>query len=225
MPEVRPQLSVLLPVGIQVRGFGRFGVEAAQGARGGERQAQTDVCRHGVGKYRLKDLTEKSSKAAGEARSGSVSGRGTRLSVRAACRCMSLSRAAWYKPVTDWRERDGTVLDTLSDFAESKPGQGFWKLFRRLRRQGQRWNQKRVYREYCRLGLNRRRRTKKRLPPRDPLPLFVPTQPNHVWSADFMSDGLYHGLRFRTSNVLDDFNREALAIEIDMSLPSRQYSR
>ena len=80
MPEVRHQLSVLLPVEIQVRRFGRFGVEAAQGARGGERQAQTDVCRHGVGRHRL-DLTEKSSKASGEARSGSLSGRGT------GCRC------------------------------------------------------------------------------------------------------------------------------------------
>jgi len=31
---------------------------------------------------------------------------------------------------------------------------------------------------------------------------------------------LYNGVRFRTFNVLDDFNREALAIEIDTSLPS-----
>lgn len=118
-----------------------------------------------------------------------------------------------------------TVIKALSYLAESKPGLGCWKLFRRLRRQGHRWNHKRVYRVYCRLGLNRRRRTKKRLPPRNPLPLFAPTQPNQVWSADFMSDGLYHGLRFRTSNVLDDVNREALAIEIDMSLPSRRLVR
>lgn len=52
-----------------------------------------------------------------------------------------------------------------------------------------------------------------------------PTQPNQVWSADFMSDGLYSGLRFRTFNVLDDFKRESLAIEIDTSLPSRRLVR
>ena len=47
------------------------------------------------------------------------------------------------------------------------------------------------------------------------LPLFVPDAPNREeWSADFMSDALYNGVRFRTFNVLDDFNREALAIEI-----------
>lgn len=40
-----------------------------------------------------------------------------------------------------------------------------------------------------------------------------------------MSDALYNGLRFRTFNVIDDFNREVLAIEIDTSLPSRRLVR
>ena len=46
----------------------------------------------------------------------------------------------------------------------------------------------------------------------------MPERPDQVWSADFMSDALYHGTRFRTFNVIDDYNREALAIEIDTSL-------
>ena len=40
-----------------------------------------------------------------------------------------------------------------------------------------------------------------------------------------MSDALYNGVRFRTFNVLDDCNREALAIEIDTSLPSKRWVR
>ncbi len=60
---------------------------------------------------------------------------------------------------------------------------------------------------------------------RNPLPLFVPTQPNQVRSADFMSDGLYSGLQFRTFNVLDGLTREILAIEINTSLPSRRLVR
>jgi putative transposase len=36
---------------------------------------------------------------------------------------------------------------------------------------------------------------------------------------DFMSDALWFGRRFRTFNVVDDFNREILAIEIDLNLP------
>jgi putative transposase len=57
------------------------------------------------------------------------------------------------------------------------------------------------------------------------MPLAVPAGPNQVWSADFMSDALYSGLRFRTFNVLDDFNREGLAIEVDTSLPSERLVR
>jgi putative transposase len=34
-----------------------------------------------------------------------------------------------------------------------------------------------------------------------------------------MSDSLYAGKRFRTFNVIDDFNRELLHVEIDTSIP------
>ncbi len=40
-----------------------------------------------------------------------------------------------------------------------------------------------------------------------------------------MRDALYHGSRFRTFNVIDDFNREALKIEIDTSLPAARVLR
>jgi len=147
------------------------------------------------------------------------------LSIRKACQAIGLSRSAWYRPLVDWLERDRPIAEALGALAETKPGLGFWKLDRRLRRLGHDWNHKRVYRVYGLLKLNLRRRTKKRVPPRDPMPLLVPARPNQVWSADFMSDALYNGPRFRTFNVLDDFNREALAIEIDTSLPSRRLVR
>lgn len=40
-----------------------------------------------------------------------------------------------------------------------------------------------------------------------------------------MSDALWCGRRFRTFNVLDDFNREALAIDIDLNLPAQRVIR
>ena len=40
-----------------------------------------------------------------------------------------------------------------------------------------------------------------------------------------MSDALSDGRRFRTFNVVDDYNREALGIEIDLSLPSQRVVR
>jgi putative transposase len=78
---------------------------------------------------------------------------------------------------------------------------------------------------YCDLRLNLRRKGKKRLPKRDPQPLAVPETVNATWSADFMSDALWDGRRFRTFNLVDDFNREALAIEIDLNLPASRVVR
>ena len=147
------------------------------------------------------------------------------LSIRRACASVGLARAAWYRPPVDWMVRDRPIIEALLALSEQKPGLGFWKLFGRLRRKGHHWNHKRVYRVYCALKLNIRRRAKKRVPTRDPLPLVVPARPNQVWSADFMSDSLYNGTRFRTFNVLDDFNREALAIEIDTSVTGERLIR
>lgn len=81
------------------------------------------------------------------------------------------------------------------------------------------------HRIYCELNLNKRRRGKKRLPPRNPEPLAVPSKANHCWSLDFMSDSLFCGRRFRTFNLVDDFNREALAIEVDLNLPAARVIR
>ncbi len=41
---------------------------------------------------------------------------------------------------------------------------------------------------------------------------------NQVWSVDFMTDALSSGRRFRTLNIVDDYTRECLAIEVDTSL-------
>lgn len=108
---------------------------------------------------------------------------------------------------------------------ERYPAHGFGKLYKILRRQGHSWNHKRVYRIYCLLNLNKRRRGKRRLPSRHPVQLAVPAMANQCWSMDFMSDSLFCGRRFRTFNVVDDFNREVLAIEIDLSLPSLRVTR
>ncbi|SDC37263.1 Integrase core domain-containing protein [Paracidovorax valerianellae] len=40
-----------------------------------------------------------------------------------------------------------------------------------------------------------------------------------------MSDALWDGRRFRTFNVIDDFSREALAIEVDLNLPAARVIR
>ena len=75
------------------------------------------------------------------------------------------------------------------------------------------------------MRLNLRRRVKRRLPERVKQALMAATAPNQVWSIDFMSDSLADGRKFRILNIIDDFNRESLAIEIDTSLPARRLIR
>ena len=48
---------------------------------------------------------------------------------------------------------------------------------------------------------------------------------NGVWSMDFMLDQLSDGRNVRLFNVIDDFNREALAIDVDFSLPALRVIR
>ncbi len=117
------------------------------------------------------------------------------------------------------------VIEAIQDIVEGSPGWGFPKIFKTLRRKGHPWNHKRVHRIYFELRLNKRRKGKRRLPTRNPEPLAVPHAANYCWSVDFMSDTLFDGRRFRTFNVLDDFNREALAIEIDLNLPAPRIIR
>lgn len=143
------------------------------------------------------------------------------LSVRQACRAARLARSAYYAPR---RPRDdGPVITAIQEYISENPGQGFDKLYPVLRTRG--FGKCRLYRVYRALKLNLRRRGKRRLPARIKMPLVIPARPNEVWSADFMSDALWSGRRFRTFNVIDDFNREALRIEIDTSLPARRIVR
>ncbi len=53
----------------------------------------------------------------------------------------------------------------------------------------------------------------------------MPERPNVTWSMDFMADRLADGRAFRLLNVLDDFNREGLSIEVDFSLPAERVIR
>lgn len=145
------------------------------------------------------------------------------ISLRRACHLFAISDSVYrYQPDV---HRDDPIIAALQAASDQYPAYGFSKLLKILRRRGHYWNHKRVHRIYCELNLNKRRRGKRRLPTRTPEPLVVPRTANQCWSMDFMNDALMCSRRFRTFNLLDDFNREALAIEIDFSLPAARVVR
>lgn len=122
----------------------------------------------------------------------------------------------YYQSVKD----DSEVIAKLLEMASIQPREGQDKLYRRLRLHGYSWNKKRVRRVYLKLGLNLRRKTKKRIPARVKQPLVQMDQPNQTWSMDFMSDALNNGRRFRVLNVIDDFNPKAVGIEAEFTFPA-----
>lgn len=95
-------------------------------------------------------------------------------------------------------------------------------FYKRIRREGILWNHKRVSRVYRLMGLNKKKRTRKRIPARVKQPLVVPSMPNQTWSMDFMADQLMNGRRFRILNIIDDYNREILRIEPYFSITSER---
>jgi len=145
-------------------------------------------------------------------------------SERQACRLFGLSRTA-SRHENQQSDADKEITDLLLRLADSHKRWGFGLMFRWLKRRGYSWNHKRVYRIYCELSLNLRIKPKKRLPSRNPVELHQPACSNEFWSMDFMSDSLFNGRKFRTLNIIDDFNRESLAIEVDFSLPSERVVR
>ena len=122
-------------------------------------------------------------------------------------------------------KNDSELQDALTALTTKHVAIGYWQCCYRLWNKGHCWNHKRIYRVYTDMKLNIRRRAKKRLPERVKQALMVPSAPNQVWSIDFMSDSLTDGRKFRLLNIIDDFNRESLAVEVDTSLPSLRVIR
>lgn len=136
------------------------------------------------------------------------------VNVQRACRVVNLSRSQWYYQT----KRDDTeVINSLEKLALDLPTRGFDIYYGRLRAKGYKWNRKRVLRIYRKLNLTLRRKRKRRLPARIKQPLVQPKMIYRTWSMNFMHDSLEYGRKIRVFNVIDDFSREALAVEADYS--------
>jgi putative transposase len=144
------------------------------------------------------------------------------ISQRRACRVMNLGISTGrYK----CRRRDESIVfDRMRAIAYERPRFGYRRVHVMLKREGFLVNHKRVYRLYRLEGFAVRRKKRKRIClNRQPLP--IGKGPNERWSMDFMCDQLSNGRSFRTLNIVDDFTRESLAIEVDVSLSGERVIR
>lgn len=142
------------------------------------------------------------------------------ISVRQACQIFVISESC-YRYMPTLHVENQQIADWLIRITSNQRNGGFGLCYLYLRNvKGFTWNHKRIYRIYCELSLNMRIKPKKRLKREKPEPLSVFASSNVSWSMDFMHDQLSDGRSVRLLNVIDDFNREALAIEVDFSLPA-----
>ena len=148
-----------------------------------------------------------------------------RISIRLACDTYGISETC-YRYQAKWPDENAEIADWLLRLTTAYRDWGFGICFLHLRNvKGFGWNHKRVYRIYRELELNLRIKPKKRIVRDTPQPLAVPTAINQHWSMDFMHDQLTDSRSFRVFNVIDDFNRQALGVEADLSLPATRVIR
>ncbi len=147
------------------------------------------------------------------------------VSIRLACAVFSISESC-YRYASKHNAENQVIADWLIRLTDNHRNWGFGLCFLYLCNVKRfTWNHKRVYRIYRELELNLRIQPRKRLVREKPEALAVPQTINQVWSMDFMHDRLEDGRALRLFNLIDDFNRQALGIEADFSLPSDRVIR
>ena len=136
---------------------------------------------------------------------------------------MQLQRSSYYYQTQP--ANDEPLRQALRAKAAQRRRFGYRRLGIVLRREGWTDNHKRMFRIYQEEGLQVKRRIKKHTAKWRGEKPVVAQRPNQRWSVDFMSDQLANGRRFRLLNVVDDFTRECLAVEVDTSLSGQRVTR
>lgn len=145
------------------------------------------------------------------------------ITERRACGLMGLGRSSYY--YVGRRREDAPLRAALQQAAAERKRFGYRRLTWLLRRRGWHDNHKRIERLYREEGLQVRRRRRKHTAKGRPQPLEAPRGPNERWSMDFMQDCLADGRRIRLLNIVDDFTRECLRIEVDTSIGGARVAR
>lgn len=136
---------------------------------------------------------------------------------------MSLGRSTFQ--YVSRRPDDAELRRKMHEIAEKRRRFGSPRIRVMLDREGWHVNHKKVERIYAeeKLSLRRRKRRKKFVGPRVPLP--VAARPNQYLAMDFVEDRLTNGRKIRTLTIVDTFSRENPALEVDTSMGGRRVVR
>lgn len=142
------------------------------------------------------------------------------LSERRVCRAIEQPRSSQrYTPQLP--DRDRPLIEQVVKLAEKYGRYGYRRITALLQNQGWLVNHKKVERIWRTEGL----KVPQKQPKRGRLWLndgscnrLRPEHANHVWSYDFVMDATDDGRSFRMLNIIDEYTRECLAIQVARSL-------
>ena len=144
------------------------------------------------------------------------------ISERRACGLLGVWRSSCrYKVKPD---RDGQLREQLTELARERPRFGYRRLGVLLARNGPTVNHKKLFRVYREAGLSVKRIRRKKLV-RIGVSRPLLGAPNEEWSLDFLCDAVAGGRAICVLSVVDNFTRECLALETDISFGSQRVTR
>ena len=136
---------------------------------------------------------------------------------RRACRIVQQHRSSQYYRSS--RDPKTALRLRMRELARTRVRYGYRRIHVLLRREGWSLGRDQAYRLYCEEDLQlRSKRPRRRKMVVSRRERYVPKRPDQAWSMDFVSDQLVGGARMRALTIVDEYTREALAIEVGSSL-------
>src|ERR1022692_3155072 len=195
--------------------------QGAQGAAPRERTAQEDRGRPGS-RHRHAQGVEPGKLLTPDSRRRAVGALQEQFGVseRRACAVVGQPRSTQRLPAPIPDDEELALRAFLRDFSRRRPRWGWRRAARAARDAGWRANDKRIHRLWIAEGLRVPYRKRKR-PLRGigvAVGAFSPIKPGVVWALDFVFDQTSDGRMLKLLNVIDEYTREALAIEVERSI-------
>lgn len=145
--------------------------------------------------------------------------RGRGVSCRKACEAFGVARSA-LRYASKRATRDAPVLERMRALASQYPRYGYRRVRIFLGREKHAMSPDRAYRLWRVAGLQvPRKRPRRRVASSRPRPTPA-TAANHVWAYDFVFDACANGQQVKCLTVIDEWTREALAIDVAAGIRS-----